>query len=209
MTTIQRTKLTPTTDVSPVVVKIQEKELSGLSWVERFPGSTSLADLDPEFSNGLRNFIDAIKAAGGKVSIAATYRPPERAYLMHWCWRLNKGQVKAADIPPRTGVIIEWDHGDEEKSRRAASAMVSAYGMDTLKVAPALSSRHTEGKAIDMSITWSGKLIIKDASGSDVKIDTTPRTGMNSKLHEVGKTYGVIKFWQGEKDKPHWSTDGR
>ena len=96
-----------------------------------------------------------------------------------------------------------------EASVRAATAMVSAYGMSTLKVAPALRSRHTERKTIDMTISWSGKLAILDAAGSVVEIDTTPRTGMNEKLHEVGASYGVIKFWKGAADKPHWSTDGR
>lgn len=32
---------------------------------------------------------------------------------------------------------------------------------------------------------------------------------MNLELHAVGKTYGVIKFLGGDKDKPHWSTDGK
>lgn len=165
--------------------------------------------MDDEFGPAVGKFIDAIKAAGGKVSIAATYRPPERAYLMHWCWLLSKGKVKAADIPPRTGIHIKWDHGEEAKSRRAAAAMVSEYGMSSLKVAPALASRHTERRAIDMSISWSGRLMIKDVDGKDVMIDTQPSTGMNVKLQKVGESYGVIKFWKGAVDKPHWSTDGR
>lgn len=108
------------------------------------------------------------------------------------------------------GVNIEWDHGDDDASTKAASAMVSAYGMNALHVAPALRSRHTERKAIDMTITWSAKVLtVKDASGVDVKIETSPKTGMNTKLHEVGASYGVIKFWKGAADKPHWSTDGR
>ena len=108
------------------------------------------------------------------------------------------------------GVNIEWDHGDEDASIQAAAEMIHDYGMNALHVAPALRSRHTERKAIDMTITWPSKeLIIKDASGNDVKIGSTPRTGMNTKLHEVGASYGVIKFWKGAADKPHWSTDGR
>lgn len=60
-----------------------------------------------------------------------------------------------------------------------------------------------------MSISWSGRLMIKDVDGKDVMIDTQPRTGMNVKLQKVGESYGVIKFWKGAVDKPHWSTDGR
>jgi hypothetical protein len=207
-TTLQQT-LTPATDATPAVVTIPEKELSGASWAERFPGSTSTSDLEPTFADSVNKFISAIKVAGGSVTISATYRPPERAYLMHWCWMLNKKKIKAAKIPAKTGVNIEWDHSDEKASQKAAADMVSAYGMSSLKVAPALSSRHTERKAIDMSISWSGDLTIKDANGNDVKIDTEPRTGMNEELQEVGKGYGVIKFWKGATDKPHWSTDGR
>jgi len=60
-----------------------------------------------------------------------------------------------------------------------------------------------------MNISWVGPLYISDAYGRKVVITTEPRTGMNSSLQEVGKTYGVIKFWKGAKDIPHWSTDGR
>ncbi len=60
-----------------------------------------------------------------------------------------------------------------------------------------------------MNITWVGSLIIYDAHEKKVVITTKPRTGMNINLQEVGKTYGVIKFWKGAKDIPHWSTDGK
>ncbi|WP_197715448.1 hypothetical protein [Aquitalea magnusonii] len=157
----------------------------------------------------MSNFISAIKNAGGYVSIAATYRPPERAYLMHWSWMISHEKVKADEVPPMMGVHIEWDHGDDNKSKRAAAGMVSAYGMGALKIAPALRSRHTERKAIDMNIGWRGTLKIIDANGDEVEIRSSPSSGMNSDLHKVGKSYGVIKFWKGAKDKPHWSTDGR
>ncbi|MDB6141995.1 MAG: peptidoglycan-binding protein [Pseudomonas sp.] len=87
--------------------------------------------------------------------------------------------------------------------------MVNGYGMKNLKVAPSLTSRHIEGHAIDMSISWSGSLSILDSAGAMVTIATEPKTGMNTQLHAVGASYGVIKFRGGEKDKPHWSTDGR
>jgi hypothetical protein len=190
-------------------VRIPEKQLSGAAWVARFPGSESTAELDAEFGAAVDRFIAALRAAGARVTVSATYRPPERAYMMHWSWELARKNIKAAKIPPMAGVPIEWDHGDEEASVAAAKAMRSGFKMDHLNTSPALRSRHTQRKAIDMSISWSGKLVINDADGNAVTIDTTPRTGMNSKLHEVGKSYGVVKFWRGAKDKPHWSTDGR
>jgi hypothetical protein len=129
--------------------------------------------------------------------------------LIHWCWNLNKRKVKASKIPPLNGVFIEWDHGDEENSIKAANEMVLAFGIHKLQTKPALRSRHTERKAIDMTITWSGTLVIKDAAGLIIPINTEPRTGMNKQLHDIGKTYRVIKYWDGPKDKPHWSIDGR
>lgn len=87
--------------------------------------------------------------------------------------------------------------------------MVAEYGMGGLKVAPALRSRHTEGKAIDMTISWKNNLVIAGADGNDVTIKTEPRGGMNEDLHAVATGYGVVKFWKGDTDKPHWSTDGR
>jgi hypothetical protein len=75
--------------------------------------------------------------------------------------------------------------------------------------APALNSRHTDGKAVDMNISWSETLKINDAEGKEAEIRTTPRTGMNAELHAVGKSYGVIKFHLRAADKPHWSEDGK
>jgi hypothetical protein len=86
--------------------------------------------------------------------------------------------------------------------------MVNGYGISGLNVAPALNSRHTQKQAIDMNISWSGTLTINNASGTAVTISSNPKTGMNSELHTVGATYGVIKFVGGNSDKPHWSNDG-
>jgi hypothetical protein len=105
---------------------------------------------------------------------------------------------------------IEGDAKDLATEFRAAlPVMAAAFNILDLDTKPALRSRHTERKAIDMTIRWSGSLKIRDAVGNEVLIDSEPRTGMNSRLHEIGKSYGVIKFWNGSKDKPHWSTDGR
>lgn len=134
---------------------------------------------------------------------------------MHWSWKIVKANADPRNIPVRDGVEIKWDHANpdgmysREKSLAAAQAMVVGYGIQNLKVAPALNSRHIEGKAIDMTIGWAGTLAITDATGKVMKITTTPRTGMNAELHAVGASYGVTKYLGGNKDKPHWSTDGR
>ncbi|OTA16101.1 hypothetical protein Xvie_02141 [Xenorhabdus vietnamensis] len=185
------------------------KELSSEKWVSKYPGSTSTKDLKLSFRIGVEDFIAQLKKAGARVTISATFRPPERAYLMHWAWKISKKQVKPEDVPSKLGVNIEWVHKNNDDSIKAAEAMVSAYGMTRLKVAPALKSRHTEGNAIDISITWTGNLEIKNKQGKSVLINSLPRDGMNKDLHNIGKSYGVIKFHGGVKDRPHWSSDGR
>lgn len=214
MTTTLQVTLTPTADRTPATVETTS-ELSGGQWVSRFPTSTSVDDLETPFKENVASFIAALKAASAGVTIAATRRPKERAYLMHWCWKIAKGKAKANNIPAMEGVDIKWDHSDaegnysESASIKAAKAMVSGYGMQGLGVAPALNSRHIQGNAIDMNVSWSGTLSIADAKGETVEIATTPKTGMNEKLHKVGASYSVIKYNGSGEDKPHWSTDGR
>ncbi|MHC0612223.1 hypothetical protein [Komagataeibacter oboediens] len=59
-----------------------------------------------------------------------------------------------------------------------------------------------------MDISWSGDLSILDKDGKLVKISSFPRDGMNKELQNVAKSFGVIKIFVGQKDKPHWSSDG-
>lgn len=176
-------------------------ELSGPQWVARFPTSHSIFDLKPPFQARMAAFFNALTAAGATIKISATVRPAERAYLMHWSFKIaNKGQDPQT-VPPMAGVNINWWHGDPNSSRDAARQMVSGYG---IVHAPALNSLHTQGLAIDMTIGWTGTLSIKDAQGQ-VRAIGAPNNGSNPALHQVGKTYGVIKL---VSDPPHWSVNG-
>jgi hypothetical protein len=184
-------------------------ELSGPQWVRRFPGSISTSDLDPGFKVRVDAFRAAVSAAGGSAPIAATFRPAERAYLMHYAWEISRGHLA---VPPKMhGVNIEWMHKTKEETINAAKEMSTAYGLTKLKVAPSLASNHTKGKglAIDMSISWAGTLNIKNANGDVVIINSAPRDNMNPSLWAVGESYGVKRFFKPEKDKPHWSIDGK
>lgn len=213
MTTTQTT-LTPTTNTTPAPVSVSTRELSGSQWVSRYPTSTSVNDLTSPFREAVSNFVAALQAAGASVTISATLRPAERAYLMHWSWTIVNTTQDPRTVPSITGVDIKWDHENadgsynSQASTDAAQAMVDGYGIQNLNVAPALNSKHIQGTAIDMTITWSGNLVINNASGTAVTITSTPRTGMNSDLATVGATYGVIKFVGGAADKPHWSNNG-
>lgn len=188
---------------------VKINELSGAAWVQRFPTSRSTADLSAGFRPAADNFISALQAAGANVRISATLRPPERAFLMHYSYRVARGGLNPAAVPAREGIDICWVHRNADgtvnlaASRAAAEAMVRAYD---IVYAPALNSRHTQGNAIDMTITWTGNLVITNGNGQQVTITTTPRTGAgNTQLHTVGATFGAIKL---VSDAPHWSSDG-
>lgn len=190
------------------------REASGRAWVARFPTSASVADCAQPFRDNLTAFVAALIEAGASVNIAATLRPRQRAYLMHWCWSIVRQKTDPRTIPPLDGVPIAWAHVDAQgnydpiASVAAAEDMVEAYGMQGLNVAPALASNHISGTAVDMAISWNGNLAIKRRDGSQVQIASLPRTGMNPDLKAVGASYGVIKFVGGASDMPHWSADG-
>jgi D-alanyl-D-alanine dipeptidase len=183
--------------------------LSGASWVNQFPTSKDVDDLASPFKENVKEFIAALKAAGATVEISATYRPKERAFLMHYAFAIARKGLNPTAVPKLAGVDIDWVHRkangaiDQAASKDAAEDMVDAYG---IVYEPALNSNHTARLAIDMTITWDGTLTVKNANDKDVKITGTPRTGQNSTLIKVGATYGVLKL---KSDPPHWSEDGR
>jgi hypothetical protein len=186
----------------------ETKTLSGASWVEEFPTSTEVSDLDSSFSGKVQKSITALESAGAAVEITATKRPAERAYLMHWAWMIAKKGYNPRRVPALEGVEINWWHGDLGTSRNAAQEMVDRYGINKLKVAPALNSHHITGKAIDMKISWGGDLTILNARGMEVLITTSPRDHTNRQLIVVARTYQVIHYIDVAKDRVHWSIDG-
>lgn len=180
---------------------------SGFAGIQsKFPNSSSINDLTGSFKSNAKAFVDALKAAKANVAIEATLRHPKRAAVMHWAYKVAKGTVKAAKVPKISGVDIEWDHGDDKKSVAAAKAMIGPSGFKIVHL-PSLTSNHIKGTAIDMTITWSGDLKIKNKKGDEVTITTSPRNGAkNTELHAVGATYGVKKLLN---DAPYWSENGR
>jgi hypothetical protein len=61
-----------------------------------------------------------------------------------------------------------------------------------------------------MNLSWTGDLKIKKKDGTEVTIKTTPRSGLNKELWEVGESYGVKKYEKHNTgaDPPHWSSNG-
>ena len=186
------------------------KTLSGPVWVARFPTSKSPNDLVDPFKTNVQKFLAALKAAGATVSIAATRRPKERAFLMHFSFRMAREDFDPEQVPPMARVEIDWVHRDAAgaksvaESKKAAEQMVAGY---EIVRRPSLTSHHIEGIAIDMDIAWTAaELKIADAAGQAVSIKTSPKSGQNSELQRVGGSYGVLKLLD---DPPHWSADGR
>ena len=193
----------PTPAPSPTITATR---LAGGDWWNanqmNYPNSRALDDLAQPFRDKAKAFIAALKAAGATVSVNATRRNRNRAWLMHYCYLVAKGQIAPGAVPKNPDCDIIWDHGDPTRSRAGAQRMVELFA---IKYAPSLTSRHIEGLAVDMTIGWTGTLAIADAAGRTVEIGA-PRNGAdNGALHRVGKSYGMIKLLA---DDPHWSSDG-
>lgn len=173
---------------------------SGRDWVALFPCSVETKDLSDGFRPGVEKFVGMLRAHGAHVVISTTYRPPERAYLMHWAWQIARLGFDPSDVPPMKGVEIIWDH---DGAGDAAEAMVEGYGMAVMAV---LSSEHTQRDAIDMTITWqTDVLVIRDIHGNGVTLSGPKNGGENERLWDIGRGYGLIKL---VSDHPHWSLNG-
>jgi hypothetical protein len=204
--------------------------LSGITWCAQYPGSKSTADLEPTFKTQVDRFLSALTTAQASYDINATYRPVERAYLMHYSVKIAEGTITPANAgAPPAGVSIAWRHfntdGTENISaaRAAAQAMIGpAPGYD-IAFPAAYPTLHSARVAIDVTITWTttNLTIINGTGGTNVitaqpeptlpdpmhagrKIGTVKYSG-NSAMHAVGATYGLKKLLP---DPPHWSTTG-
>lgn len=184
--------------------------LSGRAWTARYPTSNSTADLADGFRTKAERFLAALTAAGAARHISATLRPPKRAFLMHYAYRIAVEGLDPAEVPAHPEIDIQWVHMKDDEpdllaSQAAAREMVRAY---QIVDRPVLTSRHIEGLAMDVTISWTGDLTILLPDTTQRTITTLPRTGMNAELKAVGQAYGVIKSRRGAKDPPHWSNDG-
>jgi uncharacterized repeat protein (TIGR01451 family) len=210
--------------------------LSGVSWAQEngkgYWVPPRIGDLRGNATSGFEGdvtrFIAAMRGAGISVTPKAVLRTLQRAYLMHYSWRIAQvpfsryyqtpnhvpdfvptGSLAPVNIcwahrDPRTGVL------DLRASRAAAAQMVKGFGTDTtLKVPPALTSNHTAGLAVDMATTWAGKRVcIPDANGGSSHCSRNG-DGTNRWLIAWGKTFRVIHYLAVDNDRRHWSINGR
>jgi hypothetical protein len=177
-------------------------EPAGPKWCARFPTSAILDTLTPEFYRKASAFVAALRQGGATVTINATYRPPERAYLMHWACMIGGGGQDPEVVPAMAGVAIDWTcGGDRAMAKAAARAMMAGY---EIAFPAALASRHTQRRAVDMTIWIPGGARIKARDGSEVLFAQTC-DGTDARVVAIGKGYAVLKL---ASDPPHWSDDG-
>lgn len=188
---------------------------SGAYWVEwirrNAPTSQDVKDLEMRFRDKVIEFKKALEAGGATVIVSHTYRSDQAAYLWHWAWKIAKRKSQPKDAKPYPFTShpvpeIEWDHGNLNASVKAAEDMLKGFKLTkSSRFAPSLETQHRYGLAIDMDIIWSGTIQVKKKDGTLVPLTYGP-VNANTKLHEVGASYGVKKLLD---DAPHWSESGK
>jgi hypothetical protein len=190
-----------------------ESVLSGkywVTWADTYAkNSNAINDLEVGFRESAQLFVKALTDAGADVIISTTRRSEKRAYLFHWSWKISQNRCKASEAATMPGVDIQWDHGDADKSRRGALEMVQGFGLAVPPKStnpPSTTSNHIIGKAIDLTITWTGTITVKKKNATEVKVMFMRDVNANTALHAIGASYDVKKL---VTDAPHWSYNGR
>ncbi len=135
---------------------------AGRAWCAKYATGKTTRGLRLPFRRCVQLFIFCLEREHGcTVRINATDRPANRAWLMHYVWRIVREGQDPATVPVRSGIDIEW-------TREGAAEMFEVYD---LVARPSLVSRHIDGLAIDMTIEgW---------------------TGTRAELEALGRSYGV------------------
>jgi hypothetical protein len=201
------------------------QELSGAQWVSRYRDPRTLEALNDDFREDATAFVQALRNAGATVTITSTVRPPERSYLMYWCTRIASAanpEAVAAQAQADTGVgsvadEIKWSHGNAARTKAAAQAMKSGYGIGSVV---ARRSNHNGGGAMDITISWGQRLTIAGKNGEEIrstaasgvirKATTSPDRGILA----AGRSYGLLNYHDPSRgsvrgqDGVHWSRSG-
>ncbi len=193
----------------PMEPAAEAKFPSGAGWVERFPTSEEVRDLDSNFVNDVNEFIAVLEDAGANVEVLATQTPPERAYLMHWAWRIAKEGFDPRRVPYMEGVDVRWWHDDVGASRDAAWSMVHGYEIQDWKSPPPLISPYTEGQALAMQIRWRGELVLYRDKPAEQVITAAPWDGTNPAVIALAEACGLeYAFTVEDSDEVHWVMEG-
>lgn len=234
---------------------------SGGHFETLFRSAKDTTQLAEPFKGNLDRFIAALRAGNATVTINAALRAQKRAYLMRFSDIVANGTPGTPGVAPgRVDLIppydpdlprvaqncdggvgcvgplpISWLHldanGREDKAATiaAALALYSRYNIASRAAFP--TDRHGTGRAIDMSIFFSGVKTFALPPGQTLSDGSTVMTvpavqchfiqcnpllekpdvlvtdqHCNFKLWELGQLYGVGKL---SCDMPHWSFDGQ
>ena len=185
---------------------------SGIYWVTwanaHAKNSNKVDDLEITFENGVKTFVKALTDAGATVDISTTKKVIKEHIFFTSLGKLHKVSVTHLR-QKKIAVDIEWDHGDLTKSKAGALEMVNGFGLAVPPRSinpPSLTSNHINGKAVDMTIKWTGTIKVKKKDRSEVSVTYSPNVNTNIVLHSIGVSYGVKKL---KTDAPHWSYNGR
>jgi peptidoglycan hydrolase-like protein with peptidoglycan-binding domain len=202
---------TPAIATAPLrIVTSSYRGFSGRRWCDEFPTSTNINDLASPFRENFGRFYAALRNAGltaQQLHVAATFRPAERAWLMHWAFKIAHGHDPRT-VPARAGININWVHVDArgnynaQASKNAAIEMNAKYGT---RYQPSLTSAHIIGNAIDISFQWGQAISIVNGQNKTVSIPAG-NSASSMPLRAVGASYMVHKL---PDDPPHWSSTGR
>jgi hypothetical protein len=174
------------------------QRLSGAHWCAQFPTSTNLDSLAEPFRSNLRRFIAMIESNGGNARVNATRRPRERAYLMHYSFRIARMGTNPGRVPAQSGLDIIWNH---PRAVEAAEQMVQGYG---IVYEPALNSLHTLGQAVDMVVRGLPARIRVMTAGGEQSFDIGNRPAeQNVALWRIADQHFSIK--KSPSDWVHWS----
>lgn len=210
----------------PFTFEVDVLRNSGQDWWEDFHPPMDIAWLEPAFQQNVSRFVLALADQSIIPNVISVYRPPERAYLMHYCFKIATGLApEKIDERPDT-VAISWKHYradgtyDPVASIAAAKELAVRFGIyDPDPVngrknpsPPAYPSNHSTGIAVDIKFTWTGEKTVPRGDGPGT-LTIRPQDltkGVNDParidLSLLGKTYGVIRT---NHKSNHWSTTGR
>jgi hypothetical protein len=86
--------------------------LSGAYWVtwinRNAPTSEDIKDLEMSFRDKVKEFIQALQAAGATVKVTHTYRSDQAAYLWHWAWKISQRKVAPKDAKPYSLQVVPF-----------------------------------------------------------------------------------------------------
>ena len=216
---------------APKTDDAEAKRLSGKHWKEiadkNWPNSTEIEKLSEAFKPKVQAFLKVLDDNKVTYEIQTTFRPGGRSYLFKYCLDVAAGKTKPSEVPKETGVDINWDHGDDAKSKAAADEMAKAFRLVGVAAHP---TRHTTGDAIDLKLGF-GKLA-KNKDGvpiltykvgdkevtREIEIDDEARIGETAagktianiegrELSKAGDDFGLKRMI--DNDIVHWSSDGK